>query len=131
MNRVLDRLWIGDTRAASLPLGTLGFVALLDLRDEQPTSRDDGTFVHWLGNRDGDPWKTEDVIGALDFIHNNVGRVLVACNAGMSRSASMVIGYLVRCGWDPAAALAHLRNVRREVLPKASMMKAVLAVVQG
>lgn len=132
MNRVLDRLFIGsaeDLDGAS-PLRALGFVAVLDLRDGA-TFQEAGVDVLSLDNRDGDPWTPAQVGGAIQFLLDRVrlGRVLVACAAGKSRSASMVIGYLVRVGWDLPSAFAHLKAVRPEVAPVQKMLASVLAVV--
>ena len=131
MNRVLDRLWIGAGRDFAYPLAALGFVAVLDLRDATTPSADVPT--HRLVGRDGDPWKREEVVEAIAFVYDGVrrGRVLVVCDAGMSRSASMVTGFLVRCGWDAPSALACVKAVRSVAAPKAVMLEAVLRAVRG
>ena len=94
MDRVLDRLWIGEEKDLSSPLGVLGFVAVLDLRDGRQAVEHDGVVFHHVQNRDGDPWTRKQVEAALEFVTEYVkkGKVLVACAAGMSRSASVVIG---------------------------------------
>lgn len=129
LDRVLDRLWIGAARDldGTVPLAALGFVAVLDLRGGPPPAGL-GVEMLRLTNRDGDPWKASDVGHALDFIHEHVrhGHVLVACAAGMSRSAAMVVGYLVRCGWSAPEALAHVKRARPKVAPVPSMLEAVL-----
>ena len=129
MDRVLDRLWIGSSKdlLSTTPLRSLGFVAVLDLRDAgQARPLDVTTFA--LANRDGDPWAAADVNAALAFVYEHVrfGRVLVACGAGMSRSTSMVIGFLVRCGWDAPSAYEHLRRAHMEAAPSAKMVDVVL-----
>ena len=134
MDRVLDRLWIGSSRDAAAPLKSLGFAAVLDLRDDagaiaQPSS----VVVHRVKNRDGDPWACGQVVEALDFIADQVrgGRVLVLCAAGMSRSACMVVGYLVRAGFDEASAYELLRRARPRVAPVERMLDSVLAAVRA
>lgn len=130
MNRVLDRLWIGSAEDVKVPLRALGFRAVLDLRDGDP---DVWTVdeVHRVTNRDGDPWTEEQVGPALDFVQIQIrfGRVLVACAAGKSRSASMVVGFLVRSGWDVPTALEHLRKCRPIIAPVPAMLQSVLTVV--
>lgn len=133
MDRVLDRLYIGDSGDLRSPiLHQLGFRAVLDLRDAGTDVRgiDD---VHRVTNRDGDPWTAEQVNTALDFVQLQIrfGRVLIACAAGMSRSASMVVGFLVRSGWDAPSALEHLRRCRPIVAPMPAMLESVLAAVQN
>lgn len=132
MDRILERLWLGGARdlEARVPLRLLGFVAVVDLRDGDFQKIPD-VEVHRLGNRDGDPWSPEQVAGALDFIWEHVqkGKVLVVCVAGMSRSVSVVIGYLVRCGWSPVEAYEWVRRARPQISPVGSMLESVLKVV--
>lgn len=132
MERVLDRLWIGSAEDLRAPLGALGFAGVLDLRDGVSQPVDPRVSIHRVTNRDGDPWTSQQVIGAIDFIAERVrtGKVLVACAAGMSRSASMVIGYLVRSGWDVAEAFECVREARHRILPVPSMLESVLAAVR-
>lgn len=128
MNRVLDRLWIGSGEDVRPPvLRSLGFSGIVDLRDGV-ASYPSEVEVHRLGNRDGDPWQLAEVERVLDFIHAWVrrGRVLVACAAGISRSASIVAAYLVRCGWDEPTALEHLRAARPRIAPVPVMLEAAL-----
>ena len=130
MNRVLDRLWVGDSRDldGSVPLRALGFSAVVDLRDGAASYR--GVESFQLANRDGDPWDAAEVESALAYVAEKIrhGKVLVACAAGKSRSASMVVGYLVRCGWSAAEAYEHLRSARPEVAPVEKMLSAVLPI---
>ncbi len=132
MNRVVDRLWIGSTEDldGSVPLRALGFVAVLDLRDGRVFA-ESGVDVLHLDNRDGDPWSAAEVGTAMQFLFDRIrlGRVLVACAAGKSRSASMVLGFLVRCGWDFPSAFAHLKAARPEIAPVQKMLESVLGVV--
>lgn len=132
MDRVLDRLWIGSTRDITPTLGALGFSGVLDLRDNMIVAQFD-CMMFRLPNRDGDPWNEEQVVSALDFIERRIklGKVLVACAAGMSRSASMVIGYLVRSGWDVGEAFERVKQARPKILPVPKMLQSVLEVVKA
>ncbi len=130
MDRVLDRIWIGSTRDADAPLTALGFTGVLDLRDgRRPVS--DAVQVFKVVNRDGDPWDAEQVCNALDFAERQVkrGRVLIMCDAAMSRSVSMTIGYLVRTGWDVASAHEAVRRARPKAAPRQKMLASVLAAI--
>lgn len=137
VNRVLDRLWIGSLRdvGPEVPLRALGFTAVLDLRDGfRSEAGVAGVEVHHLANRDGDPWTAEQVEGALAFVHDRIGgggRVLVVCAAGMSRSASIAIGYLARCGWDAASAYARVREARGKIAPVGKMLESVMSVIRN
>lgn len=59
----------------------------------------------------------------IDFIkeaHAAGGCVLVHCNAGISRSSSIIIGYLMNTrGWSFDDALIHVRKARPIVCPNA------------
>lgn len=131
MDRVLDRLFIGSSADLKEPLREIGFRAVLDLRDSgtDVTAVDE---VKRISNRDGDPWTPEQVHGALNFVATQIchGRVLIVCAAGMSRSASMTIGFLVRSGWDAPTALEHLRRCRPIIAPVPKMLASVLSVVE-
>ena len=141
MNRVLDRLWIGSNRDldGTTPLPSLGFCAVVDLRDGPHRPIVGGTMartgtapvgleVFRLDNRDGDPWDATQIESALSFIADRIrfGKVLVACMAGMSRSVSMVVGYLVRTGWDVTEAFEHVKHARPESTPVPAMLEAVI-----
>jgi protein-tyrosine phosphatase len=134
MNRVLDRLWLGSTKdvLASSTLKALGFVAVLDLRDRVNPGEDSDSLLQSkrLNNPDGMPWSENEINGALDFIYKHIqnGRVLVVCVAGMSRSASVIIGYLVRCGWDTPTAFETVREARSIISPSPGMLESVLKV---
>ena len=134
MDRILDRLWIGSTHDLEKgpPLRELGFRAVLDLRDASSDVRAvDEVFR--LNNRDGDPWSPDDVELALAFVSAQIrfGRVLVACAAGMSRSASMCIGYLVRAGYDAPTAHAMVKAARPVIAPVPAMLSCVLKLAGG
>ena len=132
MNRVLDRLWIGATEdlGGTVPFRARGFAGVVDLRDSAAPP-DLGVALYRVTNRDGDPWNKVQVDGIFEFTHGHIhlGRVLVACAAGMSRSASIVIGYLVRCGWDAPAAFAAVKAARPSIAPAAGMLESVLVAI--
>ena len=135
MERVLDRLWIGGAEDFKLPLVTLGFSGVLDLRDMASDQQREfvGILSVWhIMNRDGDPWNREQVLDAMDFIDEQLARgsVLVACTAGMSRSASMMVGYLVKTGWSAPEAIACVRQARPQILPVSCMLESVLRALK-
>ena len=52
------------------------------------------------------------------------GSVLVHCNAGISRSSSIIIGYLMKTnGWSFDESLHHVRKVRPIVCPNEGFAK--------
>uniref|UniRef100_A0A1I8PYL7 Dual specificity protein phosphatase 19 n=1 Tax=Stomoxys calcitrans TaxID=35570 RepID=A0A1I8PYL7_STOCA len=65
---------------------------------------------------------------AFDFIESarllEAGRVLVHCNAGVSRSASVVIAYLMRYSdMDFEKAFKHVKSRRECIQPNAGFMR--------
>jgi hypothetical protein len=131
MDRVLDRIWIGSSRDADAPLAALGFTGVLDLRDGRRPISDQVRVFH-VANRDGDPWTVAQINNALDFAERQVkkGRILIMCDAAMSRSVSMTIGYLVRTGWDEASAYEAVRRARPKAAPRRQMLASVLTAVR-
>jgi predicted protein tyrosine phosphatase len=132
MDRVLDRLWIGSTRDSDAALSSLGFSAVIDLRDGRRAVSDDHVRVFKVANRDGDPWTAAQINNALDFAERHIkrGRVLIMCDAAMSRSVSMTIGYLVRVGFDEASAYEAVKRARPKAAPRRQMLASVLAAVR-
>ena len=80
------------------------------------------TVDHFEDNDDMDNAKQCILSGArkVDAAIREGKRVLVHCAAGMNRSASICVAYLITyCGWTPGKAIAHVRHrveVCREVL---------------
>jgi protein-tyrosine phosphatase len=85
-----------------------------------------GMTVEWLPVSDGDAVPANIIAKVFSLIERTLSsgrKVLVACRAGQSRSASMVIGYLRLHGydWDSAYRLVaqkrwispHPRTLRR------------------
>lgn len=130
VNRVLDRLWVGsaDDLSGQIPFASLGFSAILDLRDGDNRVDLPGVEVLRVSNRDGDPWSVNQVHTVLDFIWSRLARgcVLVACAAGRSRSVSVITTYLVRCGWGLPEALVHVRACRPEASPSPSTLDSMV-----
>ena len=128
---MLDRVWIGSAADFYAPLACMGFSGVVDLRDGEQPSCDTRVTTHRIDQRDGDPWNREQVLKALAFVAEQVkkGPVLIACAAGMSRSACMVIGFLVMTGWDVPSAFRRVKEVRPQVAPIPAMLASVLAAV--
>jgi len=55
------------------------------------------------------------------------GRILIHCNQGRSRSASVVVGYLMKANrWSYDTALQHLRSKRPACLPNTGFQEQLL-----
>jgi hypothetical protein len=67
---------------------------------------------------------------AIPWVHDRIHRglnVLVHCERGVSRSASIVVAYLVlRCGFNPLDALNHVSVCRSAANPNSNFRKQLL-----
>lgn len=76
----------------------------------------------------------ESLHPGTQFLHDHLqaGRVvLVHCQQGRSRSASLVLAYMVRFhDMTLARALAHLKRIRPDVRPNHGFMRTLLAYEQ-
>ncbi|VWX63242.1 Dual specificity protein phosphatase [Burkholderiales bacterium 8X] len=128
--------WITDTLAVggSFPgeraealAGEHGIAAVVDLRgearDDEALLRSHGiTLLHL---------PTEDMCGvdeahlergiefALDWLERG-HRVLIHCEFGIGRSATLALCVMVRQGWAPMAALERMKDRRSRVSPSPS-----------
>ncbi|CAG2166466.1 unnamed protein product [Oppiella nova] len=63
---------------------------------------------------------------ATDFIHDGIqcgGKVLVHCGEGISRSATLVLAYLmIRCGYTAQEAVAQVRK-HRSIFPNIGFLR--------
>lgn len=84
---------------------------------------------------DGDPYDENDIKKGLEFIsshHNNGTNVLVHCLAGVSRSTSMVAGYLMKKKqWNPAKTLQFIAGKRSIVAPATDTFNSVISFIYG
>lgn len=138
INKVTDRLYIGNHIAAKDPryLTPNGITHIVNTTAEvanyHASSTDGGggkpAGYHYLrlGLFDHPEQGKEDLIMVLEpsyrYISNVLRKpgtnVLVHCHAGISRSASIVIYYLMRSrGWGYDRALSYLRDIRPIVRP--------------
>ena len=69
---------------------------------------------------------------SYEFIRDalsNGGTVLVHCHAGVSRSASIIIYFLMKVkGWSYATALSYLRTYRPIVNPNPGFVRQLISV---
>lgn len=102
MHQIEPLLWLGNQKAASdlHLLRAHKISAILQLLDKKPEPLFEGEFTYYAVDIMDSP--TEDIISiirkSLAFIETHIRNgkgVLVHCQAGMSRSASVVIAYLM------------------------------------
>ncbi|KAI0642554.1 hypothetical protein C8Q79DRAFT_982660 [Trametes meyenii] len=129
MNEVIPNLWIGDLPSAlnaeNLKAHNIRSV-LTAMRGRVSINE---TFVRHQINIDDT--ENSDIlqhfVPAITFIQAELDKehgILVHCQAGMSRSVSIVAAYLmVSQGSDPDGALDVIRKVRPEVQPNEGFMR--------
>ena len=80
---------------------------------------------------DGKYFRSDLFAKALEDLENwfiEEGRtVLVHCHAGRNRSATLICLYLIRLGWSPEEAIAHIRTVRPRAIANPVFEAALLA----
>lgn len=112
MSQVLDRLYVGNLHAAAdlaehNPEGVHYVLNCTPHLVELPSL----FRVRTLNLNDGEEVPFEALAAGLDFIYTFIGRgkVLVCCEAGISRSPGIASAYLTRCGmrWNDAVELVR------------------------
>jgi len=100
---------------------------------EDPVSVTEGLIVEWFPVSDGEAVPTDVIERGLFVIDRALssGRtVLVACRAGQSRSASLVIGYLRLHGYDWDSAY-RLVAEKRWICPHPRTLRSVREFVDN
>jgi protein-tyrosine phosphatase len=104
VTEVMDGLYLGTVAyARSLEWENPFNIEMVVNLCEDPVHVGEGVTVEWLPVSDGEAVPADIVARAIAVIERTLSsgrRVLVACRAGQSRSASMVIGYLRLQGYD-------------------------------
>ena len=125
MHKVNDLLYIGN-RAASEDLRLLkseGISRILQLLDFYiPKEYEDSIEVHYIRMEDSENENLERILPeALRYIHIAISqgkKILVHCNAGVSRSGSVVIAYIMATEkMDFRTALSFVEDKRACVSP--------------
>jgi dual specificity phosphatase 12 len=78
---------------------------------------------------DGEEIPFDKISHALCFIEETIqsgGRILISCAAGASRSASIVLAWLITEGWEASDALVVLQRLRPVINPSIVTMESVL-----
>ena len=129
-NHVLGKVYIGSLFALSQPdaLHAAGITSVLKLTrssfgDEKPFTVLDLAFP--------DGWLIPDgyLRRGIDFVRGEEaeGRgVVILCAAGISRSATFTLAYLVESGYDLHEAFVHLRGCRPIVSPHPALWLSLL-----
>lgn len=124
-NWVLDRLAVGSLASLAYADDFVAVVTCISkeemdqLLDGEPLiSPTKGKWLY-LPIADGVAGLEQYIDRAVDFIHTNIiaGEVLVHCAAGRSRSVSVIIAYLVSCGFSCQDAKTLVASRRMNICP--------------
>lgn len=132
-HQVMPRLFIGTYPSSAEEIRDLrrltGVSCILSLQTDEDLERlgiawdallraygSQGIEVRRLPVRDFDTAdlqeKLPECVAALRQLLDAGHVVYLHCTAGAGRSPTVAMGYLVDCGWDLAAAEAHIRQCR-------------------
>ena len=114
MSEILPGLWMGGCEDGVTLPGVFDFVLSMYPWEKYELHEDvlqrlEIAMYDQRGKVDGD--LVLDVAGLVNEWRKQ-GTVLVHCQAGLNRSGLVTATALVLDGWDPAAAIAHLRDRR-------------------
>jgi protein-tyrosine phosphatase len=133
LTEILNGLYLGTIAYAnSLQWkNPLNLELVVNLCEDSVPYRE-GMKVEWIPVTDGEAIPADAIARALSAIDGTVssGRsVLVACRAGQSRSASVVIGYLRLRGYDWGSAY-RLVDEKRWICPHPRTLQSVKDFVE-
>eukprot|EP01006_Ploeotia_vitrea_P044640 TRINITY_DN66844_c7_g4_i1.p1 TRINITY_DN66844_c7_g4~~TRINITY_DN66844_c7_g4_i1.p1 ORF type:complete len:314 (+),score=8.25 TRINITY_DN66844_c7_g4_i1:80-943(+) len=137
--KILPHLWLGDFRDATNvnALRKTGITHILNVAQEcqsgectPPAEEMEGINVLNIPLRDANDEDISphfaDAIQFIETVKEEKGRVLVHCRVGISRSATIVLAYLMRMNnWGFADALSHVRLRRNVVNPNLGFVLAL------
>lgn len=69
--------------------------------------------------------KISSAIHFIDIARNKGLNVMVSCAAGASRSASIILAYMISTGWDFDEALKHMQKVRPIINPSIECLDSI------
>ncbi len=133
ITEVLDGLYLGTIAYANRLQweNPLNIETVVNLCEDSVPYRE-GMTVEWLPVSDGEALPAQIIARALALIDSALNRgrsVLVACRAGQSRSASVVMGYLRLQGYDWGSAY-RLVEEKRWICPHPRTLQSVKDFVE-
>jgi protein-tyrosine phosphatase len=137
-NEIISGLWLGSIDAANVSfLKPRKIDSVLTILGDQRYVKEFTSEINHeiIIMNDGDPYDPEDVERGLNFIdemHSKRSNLLVHCMAGVSRSSSMVAGYLMKkYNWNPHKAIYFVAEKRQVVAPATDTYNSVINYVHG
>lgn len=131
MTFILDRLALGD-RYDALDVESLkraGIIAILNTAEEVDYTPDEDLCYLKIPLDDGVAIPFPYIHEAVEFIRRKIrdGKVLIHCNAGVSRSTAIAICYLYECGFGIEEALDFILSKRPFARPHPALFSSILA----
>ncbi|KIM48479.1 hypothetical protein M413DRAFT_62827 [Hebeloma cylindrosporum] len=133
-------LYLGPcSSASSIPFLTSNSINHVLSIGSTPSPRVDDVTYHRLGLKDSTSSSIASTIdSAIEVIDNALGsnkgrgRILVHCSAGVSRSPTVVVGYLMKKrGMSPKVALGYVVRARPQVSPNPGFLEQLKAMEEG
>jgi len=130
---IISKLYLGSARAAydQRSMKHHCITHILACHGRPPIFQDDFHYlVLYLNDNDGEQDLTSYFKESNAFIEDalaNGGSVLVHCVRGVSRSAIMVIAYLISKGYSLEDSLRWVKSGRRQAQPRSGFLKQLKA----
>jgi protein-tyrosine phosphatase len=131
VDHVADGVYISGWRATKFAeeLRTAGITNVLKLYPDTPFFPEDFNVLENV-IEDGEPVSSDALRRGTDFILDRVEAgqsVLVVCGAGVSRSSTFVLSYLLSKGQDLESAFRLLRKQHPQASPHPELWRSLLA----
>jgi dual specificity phosphatase 12 len=132
LSRVVDHLYIGKAHLANFPDMLLadGITSVLKLHESPPDWDGSEFVVRDLVIPDGEPLDGSIFDEMIAFVDGEIkaGKtVLVVCGAGISRSSTAVLAYLVSTGMELKEAYQLLIRQHPQALPHPDLWESLIA----
>ena len=126
IQKIIDGIYIGDVASLMESQGRkeLRIKALLCCAREINPNLDGIEDYMWMPLFDCDWISPEHIEDGIGFIKDHKP-VLVACVGGASRSASIILAYMISEGWDMNDALSHMQKIRPVINPHPLMLLSI------
>ena len=129
-NQITDSLYIGGAQLTNVAkkLREMGITSVLKLY-ESPPDWPPGFIVYNVPHPDGVPISATRIARHIKFITQEIGagrKVLVVCSAGISRSSTAVLAYLVSTGMTLPDAYRLLKSRHPIADPNPALWNSLL-----
>ena len=120
IQRIIDRIYIGDIESLMDSQRRKEFnikTMICCAREIIPNLNEIEDYM-WLPLFDSDWIAPEFIRDTIRFINNHKDKpILIACAGGVSRSAGLILCYMIEQGWDMDEALKYMQKIRPIINP--------------